>query len=105
MDLEELLSPRILKNCWQLYLDQHHKNAAREAIIQVELALKEKKIVKDKKFGRDLISNLFTANNKYVKLHVPLGEDLQDDAKALFKGTFAYYRNYSQFLETIQCDC
>lgn len=98
MNLEELLSPRILKNCWKLYLDQHYKHAAHEATIQVELALKEKKIVEDGKFGRNLITSLFTIHDpksQYVKLHVPLGEDLQEEAQALFKGAFAYYRNYS----------
>jgi uncharacterized protein (TIGR02391 family) len=98
MDVEELLSPRILKNCWELYLDQHYKHAAHEAMTQVELALKEKKIVEDKKYGRNLIVSLLTVNDpksQYVKLHVPLGEDLQEDAKHLFNGAFAYYRNYS----------
>lgn len=98
MNLEELLSPRIFKNCWQLYLDKYYKHAAHEAMTQVELALKEKKVVKDVKFGRKLITSLFTTNDpnsQYVKLRVPLGEDLQQDAKDLFKGAFAYYRNYS----------
>jgi hypothetical protein len=36
--LQELLSPRIVKNCWQLYLDEYYKHAAHEAMIQVELA-------------------------------------------------------------------
>ena len=30
-----------------------------------------------------------------MKLHVPFGEDLQEDAAKLFQGAFAYYRNYS----------
>jgi uncharacterized protein (TIGR02391 family) len=98
MYLEELLSPRIVKNCWQLYLDGHYKHAAHEAMTQVEVALKEKRIVADGKYGRKLITSLFTIdnpNNQYVKLHIPLGEELQEDAKTLFKGAFGYYRNYS----------
>jgi uncharacterized protein (TIGR02391 family) len=96
--LKELLSPRIVKNCWQLYLDGHYKHAAHEAMIQVELALKEKRIVANGKYGKRLIENLFAIDNpnkQYVKLHIPLGEELQKDAETLFKGAFGYYRNYS----------
>ncbi|MCX9080551.1 MAG: hypothetical protein OIN84_21500, partial [Candidatus Methanoperedens sp.] len=87
---------RILKHCLPLYRDAYFKDAAREAMTQVETALKEKGIVEDKKHGQGLIDSLFTigGKNKNIKLRVPFSEALQDEAKALFKGAFAYYRNY-----------
>ncbi len=94
--IEVQLSPRIQKHCLKLWQDQHYKHAAFEAIIQVELALKEKGMVKDGKFGRTLIDSLFTIGGRYktVKLRVPLGDDLQEQAKSYFASVFAYYRNY-----------
>jgi len=95
--LEELLSPRITKHCMPLYVDGHYKHAAHEAMTQVELALKEKGQVKDKRFGYTLVESLFQAGGKgqYIRLRVPLGQDLQSKAEQLFKGAFSYYRNYS----------
>lgn len=90
------LSPRIQKHCLKLWQDEHYKNAAREAVVQIELALKEKGMVKNNRFGNTLIESLFTIGSKYktVKLRVPLGEDLQEQAKKYFASVFAYYRNY-----------
>ena len=53
-------------------------------------------MVKDGKFGKTLIDSLFTIGGKYktVKLRVPLGDDLQEQAKSYFASVFAYYRNY-----------
>src|SRR5258706_7161773 len=92
MNFEELLSPRIQKHCLPQYNNKHFKDAAREAMVQVELALKEKGLVDEKLFGQALIDSLFTLGTKYqnAKLHVPLGDQLQDKAKALFKSVFAY---------------
>ena len=94
--IEVQLSPRIQKHCLKLWQDEHYKHAAREAVIQVELALKEKGMVKDGKFGKTLIDSLFTIGGKHktVKLRVPLGDDLQEQAKSYFASVFAYYRNY-----------
>lgn len=94
--IEVQLSPRIQKHCLKLLQDQHYKHAALEALTQVELALKEKGMVKDGKFGKTLIDSLFTIGGKYktVKLRVPLGDDLQEQAKSYFASVFAYYRNY-----------
>ena len=93
INLEELLAPRIHKNCFQLHNDGHFKHAAREAMVQVELALKERGKVEDIQFGATLIGNLF-AGKQGVKLRVPLGDKLQKQAEQYFKGVFAYYRNY-----------
>jgi uncharacterized protein (TIGR02391 family) len=94
--IEVHLSPRIQKHCLKLWQDEHYKHAAREAVVQVELALKEKGMVRDGRFGRTLIDSLFTVGGKHktVKLRVPLGDDLQEQAKHYFSSVFAYYRNY-----------
>lgn len=94
--IEVQLSPRIQKHCLKLWQDEHYKHAAREAVVQVELALKEKGMVKDGRFGKTLIDSLFTVGGKHktVKLRVPLGDDLQEQAKNYFSSVFAYYRNY-----------
>jgi uncharacterized protein (TIGR02391 family) len=93
---EELLNPRIVKHCMSLYVDGHYKHAALEAMIQVEKALKEKAGEGGdiKGYGVRLVTNLL-GKGKGIKLRVPLGEDLQPQAKTLFEGAFAYYRNYA----------
>ena len=94
--IEVQLSPRIVKHCLKLWQDRHYKHAAREAIVQVELALKEKGMVNDNRYGKTLIDSLFTIGGKHraVKLRVPLGDDLQEQAKSYFVSVFTYYRNY-----------
>ena len=96
IELEGLLHPRVVKHCMPLYRNEHYKHAALEAMIQVEKALKEK--AGDggdvKGYGVRLATNLF-GKGKGMKLRVPLGDDLQPQAKILFEGAFAYYRNYA----------
>lgn len=96
---EDLLSPRIQKHCLPLWRDRYYKHAAHEAMIQVEQALKEKGLVqqRDRRFGHTLVTSLFKSGgkDKSVKLRVPLGDDLQEQAEALFHGVFSYYRNYT----------
>jgi len=94
VDLDNLLAPRIAKNCLPLLKDGHFKHAAREAMVQVELALKQKGRVENMQFGTQLIGNLF-AGKKCVKLCVPLGNELQMQAERFFNGVFTYYRNYA----------
>lgn len=91
--IEKLLAPRIVKNCLPLLEGGHFRHSAREAMIQVEMALKEKGKVEGIQFGAQLIGNLFTGKSG-VKLRIPLGEDLQKQAEKYFKGVFSYYRNY-----------
>lgn len=109
MDVKALLSPRIAKHCMPLYSDEYFKHAAREAMIQVELALKEKGQVNDRRFGHTLVESLFRVGGKgqHIRLRVPLGQDLQPQAEQLFKGAFAYYRNYSAHdgSKIDQCQC
>ena len=90
----ETLAPRIVKNCLPRLRDRYFKDAVREAMVQVEMALKEKGKVEGRQFGANLIGNLF-AGEKGVRLRVPLGEEQQADAEKYLKGVFAYYRNYS----------
>lgn len=92
--IQELLAPRINKHCLQLLQDGHFKHAAREAMVQVEMALKEKGRIEDIQFGATLIGNLF-AGKQGVKLRVPLGEEFQPQAENYLKGVFSYYRNYT----------
>lgn len=96
IELGELLNPTVVKHCMPLYRDEHYKHAALEAMIQVEKALKEKAGEGGhiKGYGVRLATNLL-GKGKGIKLRVPLGEDLQPQAKTLFEGAFAYYRNYA----------
>ncbi len=93
VNIKTLLHPRIEKHCEKLFDDGHYKQAALEAMIQVELALKEKSGNK-KMFGVNLISSLF-GEGRGIKLRVPFGEELQKQAQSLFRGVFSYYRNYA----------
>ncbi|MEW5870998.1 MAG: TIGR02391 family protein [Chloroflexota bacterium] len=99
MEFEETLNPRIKKHCLPLWQDGYYRHAAHESMIQVENALKEKGLVseKNKIYGRTLIKRLLDSSGKEksVKLRVPLGEDLQQQAKNYFEGVFGYYRNYT----------
>lgn|SRR5574341_1613072 len=97
LELQLLLPPKIEKYCMALYSDGHYKHAAHEAMIRVEQALKEKGKVNDKRFGQTLITSLFRFgdNGKYIRLRVPLGDELQEYAENYFKGVFSYYRNYT----------
>jgi len=93
--IKKLLAPRVVKNCMPLFKEGHFKHSAREAMVQVEIALKEKGKIDDiQQFGARLIGNLF-AGKAGVRLCVPLGEELQNYAKKYFKGVFLYYRNYT----------
>ena len=93
-DISDLLHPRIVEHCIQLVKDNHFKNAAREAIIQVELALKEKSGIK-LCYGINLIKKLFGKRSGIkLILYSSLGADLQEVAELYFKGAFKYYRNY-----------
>mgnify|MGYP001229789752 FL=1 len=99
LELKPLLSPRIIKHCLPLFDEGHYKQAAHEAMIQVEQALKDKSKIagKEQLYGQSLISALFKfgSKEKHIRLRVPLGEDLQEQAEGYFKGVFSYYRNYT----------
>jgi len=92
--IEKLLAPRIVKNCWPQFENGHFKDSAREAMVQVEMALREKGKVEGIQFGAALIGNLF-AGKHGVKLRIPLGDELQSQARKYFEGVFSYYRNYA----------
>jgi len=97
MELDELISPRIKKHCFPLFVDKYYKHAVREAMTQVELALKEKGMVRDNRYGVNLVRSVLDlgGKQKIVKLRIPLGDELQEQAKILFEGAFSYYRNYA----------
>jgi hypothetical protein len=81
--IKELLAPRIVKNCVPQFQHGYFRAAAIEAMIQVEMALKEKGKVEGNQFGVNLIKDLFGRNG--VTLRVPLGQELQADAAKLIK--------------------
>jgi len=94
VNLEDSLHPRIVEKALPLYWDSHFKHAAQEAMTQVEQALGERGLAPGKYFGRRLVQRVFK-DGPHVTLSVPLGEDLQEEARLLFEGAFAYYRNYA----------
>nr|AAU82403.1 hypothetical protein GZ17C7_22 [uncultured archaeon GZfos17C7]AAU83613.1 hypothetical protein GZ32E4_20 [uncultured archaeon GZfos32E4]AAU84061.1 hypothetical protein GZ36D8_17 [uncultured archaeon GZfos36D8] len=94
IDIDKLLHQRIIDKCKSLYKDGHFPQAALESMKQVELALKEKAEIGEKLFGARLIDRLL-GSGESIKLKIPLGDELQEQAKSLFKGAFFYYRNYT----------
>jgi hypothetical protein len=89
----EILHARIAKQCMARYRDGYFKDAAHEAMTQVELAIKEKSGVL-KKYGVSLAGSVF-GSGPGIKLRVPFGEHMQGHAKVYFEGAFSYYRNYA----------
>ncbi|MBI3766722.1 MAG: hypothetical protein HY277_09525 [Ignavibacteriales bacterium] len=77
-----------------LYRDKHYKQAAHEAMSQVEQALREKGLYDKSLFGRKMIKYAF-GNKAPVRLEVPLGPEFQEQAQAYFESVFSYYRNYT----------
>jgi len=88
-----LIVPRIEKHCVSLFDGGFFKESAREALVQVEKAIKEKGKTGNTLYGVRLIKNMFEGKEG-VLLRVPLGEDLQEHARKYFEGVFSYYRNY-----------
>lgn len=90
---EEVLHERIAKGPLARYRAGFFKDAVREAMVQVELALKEKSGVSDL-YGVSLIRSVF-GSKPGIKLWVPFGEHMQGYAEKYFEATFQYYRNYA----------
>lgn len=92
-DADDLLAPRINHECMPRWKLGFHVDAAREAFVIVERALKEKgRLTNNKLFGRRLIQSIFKNSSVYVK--VPLAEQGQEFAQSYFDAVFSYYRNY-----------
>jgi Protein of unknown function (Hypoth_ymh) len=91
--LDGILHPRIAEHGMNRYRDGYFKDAAREAMTMVEMAMKEKSGV-SKKYGVSLVSSLF-GSGQGIKLRVPFGEHMQEPAKKYFESAFGYYRNYA----------
>jgi hypothetical protein len=94
IQLEELLHPRVVDTCMKLLDGEHFPQAALEAMKQVEIALREKGLAPQDRFGERLIKWVL-GTGRHLTLSVPLGEELQDQARLLFRGAFTYYRNYA----------
>jgi uncharacterized protein (TIGR02391 family) len=92
--LDTILHQRIIDKCMPLYKDGHFTSAARESMIQVEVALKEKSGFGKKPSGRNLAKVVF-GSGQNIHLIIPLADKLQEDALELFTGAFGYYRNYT----------
>ncbi len=97
LTLEEVLHPRIQRECLRLFLDGEFKHAAREAMVQVELAMKEKGRYEGNQrlYGVKLCNELLDLDKKGLKLRVPFGPETQKEVHAFAKAAFAYYRNYA----------
>jgi len=95
IELNIFLHPRILKKCISLYKNGFFPDAAFNAMKQVELVFKEKVGIEDEKqlFGARLYEKIL-GSGKSIILKVPLGDELQKEAKELFKSVSSYYRNY-----------
>lgn len=93
IELTKYLHQRIIDKCVPLYEGNHYSQVAFESMKQVELALKEKAEIGNKLYGVKLVNHLF-GQGEGVKLKVPLGNELQEEAKKYFDGAFSYYRNY-----------
>lgn len=92
-DLEFVLHRRLVARCASIYRDGHFREAAQLAMTCVELALKEKSGIKGPSAVR-LINELL-GSDEGIKLRVPFAEEMQSEAWKLFRGAFAYYRNYA----------
>jgi len=90
----EIFHPRIINNCMPLFNGGHYQHAALESMKQVEMALREKGIAPKDLFGERLV-NWVLGSGDHITLSLPLGDDLQDKARTLFKGAFGYFRNYA----------
>ncbi len=102
MEIVKLIHPRLIEACLPLIEQGHYDDAARKAMIQVELALKDKCLVsgekKKKMYGRMLIIKTFlkkVLGEGEAILQVPLADDLQEPAGYFFDACFEYYRNYA----------
>ena len=93
IDFIKLLAPRIENNCLEVYKKGLYPDTARRAMIQVELALKEKGHLGREYCGTKLIKRVVGGRDG-IALKVPLGDDLQDEAQKYFESVFSYYRNY-----------
>lgn len=95
IDLNNLLHQRIIDKSISLYKDGYFPQAAMAAMKQVELAFKEKAGIEDeeKLFGVRLYEK-YLGSGKSIKLKIPLGDNLQKEAKEVFKSVSSYYRNY-----------
>jgi hypothetical protein len=95
IDLNNLLHPRIIDKSISLYKKGFFPEAAFNAMKQVEIAFKEKVGIEDEKhlFGSRLYEKIL-GSGKSIKLKVPLGDNLQKEAKEVFKSVSFYYRNY-----------
>jgi uncharacterized protein (TIGR02391 family) len=87
----DILHSRIIDNCLSLLNSNEYISAAREALVQVELAIKEKSGNPNGKFGINLVNEIFDGKNA-ITIKAPL--DNNDDACKYFCGVFSYYRNY-----------
>lgn len=93
IEVNEFFHPRIRQQCEKLFIDGHYSSAVHAAMVQVELALKEKS-GEDQRYGVNLIT-LLLGEGKSVKLKMPFGEKMQKQTENYFKSTFSFYRNYA----------
>lgn len=72
--MKEYLHPRIIENCLRLFENSNYRQAAHTAMVEVEIAFKEKAGEK-KMFGQKLFDT-YLGDSKGIKL-ILLNEDMQ----------------------------
>jgi len=113
-EFREMLHPRVIDSCEKLFDDEHYKDACLRAFESLAGAIKERtgskhalwKKTGRKDFGRNLTRYLQEAGS-CVKLRIPFGVEMQDNAALFFAGAMAYYRNYAahegEFIDRKAC--
>lgn len=92
--LEGFLHARLTGECLSLYKGGFHKQAAMEAMKQVELALRDKTGGPSEVSGVRLVRMAFDDDRGFY-LHLRLDPEQQEAGRLLFEGAFKYYRNYA----------
>ncbi|MGE5532289.1 MAG: TIGR02391 family protein [Bacteroidota bacterium] len=93
IQLSDILHSQIARTCLGSFEQEQYADAARKAMIMVEAELRHRANCSRKMYGRRLVQHVFRQGNP-LQLIVTLEGAEQEEARALFEGAFAYYRNY-----------
>jgi len=62
------LHPKIVNRCKKLFEDGHYKQAVSEAMLCVEVAVREKAKLPDSEIGKNLMNKVFGKKKSIVKI-------------------------------------